>query len=67
MENETTPYMVEPMDMMASRKHSKIAFIGPAQSGKPLWVGTPVPTPNGWSTMGISRLGTRYLHKTGHH
>jgi phage terminase large subunit GpA-like protein len=33
-ENHRTPYMVEPMDMLASRKHNGVAFCGPAQSGK---------------------------------
>lgn len=29
-----TPYMVEPMDMLASRKHEAVVFAGPARSGK---------------------------------
>lgn len=32
--NSTTPYMVEPMDILASRVYSKMAFVGPAQCGK---------------------------------
>ncbi|AKJ73883.1 terminase large subunit [Salmonella phage 37] len=32
--NSTTPYMVEPMNMMNSRAYDKMAFVGPAQSGK---------------------------------
>lgn len=32
--NYTTPYMVEPMDTLASRKYKKMAFVGPAQCGK---------------------------------
>lgn len=32
--NETTPYMVEPMDMFASRDHTGLCFVGPAQSAK---------------------------------
>ena len=28
------PYMVEPMDMLASRRHEAVCFIGPARSGK---------------------------------
>ena len=31
---EETPYMVEPMDMLASRRHEALAFIGPARTGK---------------------------------
>lgn len=34
-----TPYMVEPMDMLASRTHSAVCFVGPAQSGKTLALG----------------------------
>jgi len=32
--NETTPYMVEPMDVLASRDYIAEIFVGPAQSGK---------------------------------
>lgn len=32
--NETAPYMVEPMNIFASREFSKMAFVGPAQCGK---------------------------------
>lgn len=28
------PYMVEPMDMLASRHHEAVCFVGPARSGK---------------------------------
>lgn len=31
---ELTPYMVEPMDMLASRKHEAVVFTGPARTGK---------------------------------
>ena len=31
-----TPYMVEPMDMLASRRHESVVFIGPARTGKTL-------------------------------
>lgn len=31
-----TPYMIEPMDMLASRKHEAVCFVGPARSGKTL-------------------------------
>lgn len=29
-----TPYMVEPMDMLTSRRHSAVCFVGPARTGK---------------------------------
>ena len=39
-----TPYMVEPMDMLASRLHEAVCFVGPARSGKTMslldgWIG----------------------------
>lgn len=33
---EETPYMVEPMNMLASRKHEAVVFAGPARTGKTL-------------------------------
>lgn len=32
--NDTTPYMVEPMNTFTSRVYSGLVFVGPAQSGK---------------------------------
>ena len=31
---ELTPYMVEPMDLLASRQHEAVVFCGPARTGK---------------------------------
>jgi phage terminase large subunit GpA-like protein len=31
---EETPYMVEPMDALASRHHEAVVFVGPARTGK---------------------------------
>lgn len=31
-----TPYMVEPMNVLASRRHEALCFVGPARSGKTL-------------------------------
>lgn len=42
-----TPYMVEPMDMLASRVHKAVCFVGPAQSGKTAGLG------EGWITHAI--------------
>ena len=33
-DNSTAPYMVEPMNVFASRDYNNMAFVGPAQSGK---------------------------------
>lgn len=32
--NDTTPYLREPMDMLTSREHEGMIFVGPAQCGK---------------------------------
>lgn len=34
-----TPYMIEPMNMLASRRHAGLVFVGPAQSGKTVGLG----------------------------
>jgi phage terminase large subunit GpA-like protein len=34
-----TPYMVEPVDMLGSRRHEAVCFVGPAQSGKTIGLG----------------------------
>jgi phage terminase large subunit GpA-like protein len=52
-----TPYMVEPMDMLASRKHEAVCFVGPARTGKCLDIDTPIPTPTGWKRMGELQAG----------
>ena len=31
-----TPYMIEPMNMLASRRHEAVCFVGPARTGKTL-------------------------------
>ena len=31
---EETPYMVEPMNMLASRAHEAVCFVGPSRTGK---------------------------------
>lgn len=36
---QETPYMVEPLDMLASRTHSAVVFVGPAQCGKTVALG----------------------------
>lgn len=33
---DETPYMIEPMDMLASRRHEALVFVGPARTGKTL-------------------------------
>lgn len=52
-----TPYMVNPMDTLASRVHSAVCFVGPAQTGKCLDVDTPIATPAGWTRMNDLSVG----------
>jgi phage terminase large subunit GpA-like protein len=52
-----TPYMVGPMDTLASRIYRGVVFVGPAQTGKCLDVATPIATPGGWTTMGTLQAG----------
>ncbi len=54
---DTTPYMKEPMNMMTSRSHNSVIFVGCARSGKALALDTPIATPTGWSTMGDLKVG----------
>lgn len=55
--NSTVPMMVEPMNTFSSYEYTGMIFVGPAQSGKPIWVGTPVATPSGWKTLGEIAVG----------
>ncbi|MBK6587955.1 MAG: phage terminase large subunit family protein [Acidobacteria bacterium] len=62
---DETPYMVEPMNMLASKRHEAVAFVGPARTGKALDVGTPIPTPDGWTTMGALTVGDEIIAPSG--
>lgn len=42
-----TPYMVKPTDTLASRAHSAVCFVGPAQTGKTVSLG------EGWLTHAV--------------
>ncbi len=63
--NSTTQYLVEVMDTLQSREYNATIFCAPAQSGKPLWTRTPVPTPEGWTTMGALKPGDRVFAQDG--
>ena len=62
---EETPYMVEPMNMLASRLHEAEVFVGPARTGKCLDVNTPIPVPSGWAKMGDLRAGDKVFGTDG--
>lgn len=59
--SETTPYMAEPLDVLADREKKACIFVGPAQSGKPLASSTPVWTLKGLKTMGTLLVGDALL------
>lgn len=61
----TTPYMVEPMNLLTSRSHHSIIFVGPARTGKALDISTLIPTPDGWSLMGDLNVGDYVLGDDG--
>lgn len=49
---EETPYMIEPMNMLASRRHEAVCFVGPARTGKTMgllegWMSHVVPNDPG--------------------
>lgn len=62
---DETPYMIEPMNMLASRRHEAVCFVGPARTGKCLDLDTPIPTPTGWATMGGLQDGDYVLGPDG--
>ena len=63
--NDTTPYMVEPMDECASLDFTGLIFVGPAQSAKPIALDTPIATPTGWTTMGEVGVGDMVFDRNG--
>lgn len=63
--NNMVPYLVEPMEILTSRNFDSMIFVGSAQTGKPLAVDTPVPTPDGWSTMGDLKVGDTVFDNKG--
>lgn len=63
--HDMTPYLVEPMDLLTSTAYTGMVFCGPAQSGKPLDIETPVATPAGWSRLGDLKAGDTVFSHTG--
>ena len=61
----TTPYMVEPMNLLTSREHHSIIFAGPARTGKALDINTPIPTPDGWKPLWFIEEGDFVLGDDG--
>lgn len=57
--NSSAWYMVEPMNELASRDKDALIFVGPAQSGKPIALDTPIATPSGWDVFGNITVGDK--------
>lgn len=55
---DNNPPLREPMDCMSARSTVRdVVLMFPIQFGKALALDTPIPTPNGWTTMGEIRIG----------
>ena len=63
---ERTPYLKEIMDELSpSSKASEIVFMKGAQIGGALSLDTPLPTPDGWTTMGEIKIGDKIFDDKG--
>lgn len=54
---DDAPYQREPMDAMGDGTVRGVVLRWASQLGKALAVDTPLPTPDGWTTMGDARVG----------
>jgi phage terminase large subunit GpA-like protein len=54
---DRAPYQREIMDAVNDPRVTEIVAMTSAQIGKPLAIDTPIPTPDGWKTMGEMRPG----------
>ena len=67
---EETPYMVEPMNMLASRGHEAVCFVGPARTGKTMglldaWIThTVVNDPGDFAVIQMTQEKAREYSKT---
>lgn len=67
---DATPYMIEPMNMLASRGHEAVCFVGPARSGKTMglldaWVThTVVNDPGDFLVVQMTQEKAREFSKT---
>lgn len=60
-----TPYLKEIMDAFTDPKVHRIAVAASSQVGKALDIKTPIPTPNGWTTMGELKVGDKVYDENG--
>jgi hypothetical protein len=52
--------------ILAVRDHKRVAIASGHKVSKALAIDTPIPTPNGWSTMGELRIGDEVFDENGH-
>jgi|GEM_PF-574667 len=52
--------------ILAVRDHKRVAIASGHKVSKALAIDTPIPTPNGWSTMGALRVGDEVFDEHGH-
>jgi len=63
---ERTPYLREIMDALSpSHPAQRVVFVKGSQLGGPLALDTPIPTPDGWTTMGEIRVGDQVFDEGG--
>lgn len=58
---DMVPYLKEPLDVATDRTTEELCLMWSSQVGKALCVETPIPTPDGWTTMGALRVGDKVL------
>lgn len=62
---DRVPYLREIQDTISGREHQDITIVKSSQTGGPLALDTPIPTPAGWSTMGDLSEGDRVFDEHG--
>lgn len=62
---DMVPYLKEPLDVATDRTTEELCLMWSSQVGKALCVETPIPTPDGWTTMGALRVGDRVYDENG--
>lgn len=63
--NARTPYLVDIMDAFTDPRIRKLSLVASSQVGKALDVMTPIPTPEGWKTMGDLATGDIVFDENG--
>jgi len=64
---DRNPPLREPMDCLSARSAIReVVLMFPVQFGKALAIDTPIPTPDGWSTMGNLQVGDIVYGADGH-